>query len=457
MWLQDKDCGSTARLNVAQQLQAFQSHIVWVSGTIRLPNGEFFYPEWKADVSTVVRGGTDQAADTNSGTVYGGYIDGREALTCETSKLGVVTHIADDDLPGGCHIVPLEASATDVHVQISSSILPPHTYRLERDTGKLVCESSPPSEYFADLTHSAPTYQQLHAISADGTVVPIDYFGTALADPFAANPQPTIVHVYGGFGKSNHSIYSPQAHKHWLKHGYNIAFVHTRGGNEYGKRWHFTATRNGRSRVRQDLVAAIKLLHAARICEPNTTVLHGMSHGALVAAITAIRHCGLAEQIVCRVPISTTKDIALTELSRQWIPEYGDPCTTDWAAFMKAEDPLECPATPDCLVGTKWLIVGYCSDTVTRISHAKDLKNRVSQLGGKVTCWLYTESGGHEGAAMPAARTAHAERLWNYLRTQVASPQTSNSPAAADTKATKTSMNINEQAMLHNEMTHPSC
>ncbi len=456
MWLQDKDCGSAARLNAVQQSQAFRSHIIRVSGTIRLPSGKIFYPEWKACVNTIARDCTGPTADVGSGCVYGGYVDGREALTCETSKLGVVTYIAGDALPGGCHVVPLEASATNVRVQISSSILPPNIYLLDRGTGSLVYESSPPSEHFADLIPSTLTHQQLHAISTDGTIIPIDCFGTALAGSLAANPQPTIVHVYGGFGESNHTIYSPQVYEHWLKHGYNIAFVHTRGGNEYGKCWHLSAIRNGRSRVRQDLVAAVRLLHAARICKPNTTVLHGMSHGALVASITAIRHCGLAEQIVCRVPISTTKDIALTELGRQWIPEYGDPRTTDWAAFMESEDPMECHATPDCLAGTNWLIIGYCSDAVTRISHAKALKDRVNQLGGKVTCWFYTDSGGHEGATVPTIRIAHAERLWNYLRVQAVSTQASSSQAA-DAQAAKTPLNITAQAMFHNEMTHLSC
>ena len=97
---------------------------------------------------------------------------------------------------------------------------------------------------------------------------------------------------------------------------------------------------------------------------------------------------------------------------------------------MKEEDPLACEATPRSLCTTSWLIIGYCHDAVTTISHADSLVERVKNLGGEVTYWRYSSKGGHEGAFDPSERIAHERRLWSYLSQKASEtkPEATGSP-----------------------------
>ncbi|MDV6239552.1 prolyl oligopeptidase family serine peptidase [Trueperella bernardiae] len=367
--------------------------IVQLRGKIRLPGGRIFYPHWKT---------------VGASPIYGGYVEACEALVCDTSESGVVCHVAGEAFPLGHHIEPLNFSNDQLYVHASSFIEPPSVYQIDRHSGQLTVVHDGNCNKVREFT-----CRRVWDISDDGTLIPIDCFGTA-----SNTPKPTIVHVYGGFGRSNHSFYNHAADAHWLKHGYTIAVVHSRGGGEYGDSWHQAGVKEGRRQVKADIAAAIRALHQASLCTPETTIVHGMSHGAIVAAATTICYPELISHIVCRVPISSTQDLATTRLGMQWIGEYGDPRTNDWSAFMKNEDPIACDVTPGRLEGTSWLVVGYCGDTVTDIAHADLLAERAEALGGRVTYWRYPSNGGHHGALDPVDRLLHERKLWRYLNHQ---------------------------------------
>ncbi|WP_234992681.1 prolyl oligopeptidase family serine peptidase [Varibaculum vaginae] len=368
--------------------------IVKVRGEILLPDGSTFYPQWKTSGST---------------PIYGGYQDACEALVYSPQKVEVITHKSGNSFPLGQHVKPIKVLDHELYIQTSSFINAPRLYRLDRKTGELTCAKNNTSQY-----NNAFTCQQIWATSEDGTQIPIDCFGKL------TGKQPTIVFIYGGFGRSNHSFYSPDIYSKWLTHGYSIAVIHSRGGAEYGKSWHQAGVKAGRRQVRADIASSIRELHRQNICTPETTFIHGMSHGALLAAITAIHHPELVSQVVCRVPISSTKHLSKTTLGRQWLAEYGNPQTTDWDNFMKQEDPLACNVNPESLSGTSWLIIGYCRDEVTTISHADSLVERVKNLRGTATYWRYSSKGGHEGAVDPNERITHERRLWSYLSQKAA-------------------------------------
>lgn len=363
--------------------------IINVQGEIQLSDGRSFYPQWKT---------------SGHNPIYGGYLDACETLICDTKAFDAVIHKSGKSFSLGQHIELIQVLDHEIYLQISSFINAPRLYRLNRETGELVFAKIGTSH------HNSPfTCRQIWASSEDGTPIPIDCFGNLVGK------QPTLVFIYGGFGRSNHSFYSPDIYSKWLAHGYAVAVIHSRGGAEYGKAWHQAGIKNGRSKVRSDIASSIRELHRQNICTAETTFLHGMSHGALLAAITAIRHPDLVSHVVCRVPISTTKDLLKTPLGRQWINEYGNPQTVDWHNFMKGEDPLACDAAPQSLDRTSWLIIGYSHDTVTSISHADSLVERVRSLGGKATYWRYLSKGGHQGALDPNERITHEHKLWSYL------------------------------------------
>lgn len=379
-------------------------NIIKVRGEIRLPEGNVFYPQWKT---------------SGSNPVYGGYQDACETLVYDTKTFDVITHKSGKSFPLGQHIKPIKVLDQELYLQGSSFINAPRLYRLDRKTGELTFAKN-------DTSENANTFtcRQIWAHSEDGTRIPIDCFGTL------AGKQPTIVFIYGGFGRNNHSFYSPDIYSKWLTLGYSVAVIHSRGGAEFGKAWHQAGVKAGRRKVRADIASSIRELHRQNICTPETTFVHGMSHGALLAANTAIHHPELVSHVICRVPISSTKDLPKTTLGRQWLDEYGDPQTSDWDNFMKEEDPLACEATPRSLSNTSWLIIGYRRDAVTAISHADSLVERVNNLGGKVTYWRYSSKGGHEGACDPSERIAHERRLWSYLSQKASEtkPEATGSP-----------------------------
>lgn len=115
----------------------------------------------------------------------------------------------------------------ELYLQGSSFINAPRLYRLDRKTGELTFAKNDTSR-----NDNAFTCRQIWAHSEDGTRIPIDCFGTL------AGKQPTIVFIYGGFGRNNHSFYSPDIYSKWLTRGYSVAVIHSRGGGEYGKAWH---------------------------------------------------------------------------------------------------------------------------------------------------------------------------------------------------------------------------
>ncbi|WP_249290555.1 prolyl oligopeptidase family serine peptidase [Mobiluncus mulieris] len=369
-----------------------QSLVRYVRGEIKLSDGTAFFPSWQT---------------TTHPTVFGGYLHGCEALICETYNGKAKICKTGEIFPSGHHLRPVQTSPGALIVQSESFLDPPSLYRVDLNTGSVIT-----------LQQSTHTSNHLNchwitvAKSQDDTPIPVDCYGTP------SESCPTVAFVYGGFMQTNHSFYSHEIRRFWLDQGFNIALIHSRGGYEYGKAWHQAGTQNNRYLVRSDVVAALRQLHKSQICDPKFTFLHGMSHGALVAALTTIYHPELVSHVVCRVPISATKNLPSTEQGKNWMKEYGDPRTQDWEEFMQKEDPLCCPAARGCLANTSWLITGYSSDVITGIYHADCLAARAESLGAKVTYWRYSVEGGHEGPLDPVVRRNHEQRLWKYLNYQ---------------------------------------
>ncbi|SUO88215.1 Prolyl endopeptidase precursor [Trueperella pyogenes] len=362
---------------------------VRVSGNIRLPGGSVLFPIWRI---------RDDKRE-----IYGGWIDADFAVAVLHAGTARVFR-AGDFFPPGSFVEPIENEAAGWELLASSFLCSGIHYGIEAD-GNLVEVTTTTYPFAVKVKH-----KRIVAISSDGTRIPIDCYGEL------AISRPTFVHVYGGFGKSNTSFFSSQIASAWLDQGFNIALVHTRGGAEYGASWHEQAQRHGRALVRCDVAAALRALHDQRICSPRQTFLHGMSHGALVVASTAMHSPGLANHYVCRVPIATTRNIHLNSLSREWISEYGDPRTSDWDAFMKYEDPIATPVYGS-LKGTSWFVSAYIDDEVTPVAHADLLAEKLRANQAELTYYRYCASATHQGASSTQVRQEHSAQLWAYLTT----------------------------------------
>ena len=253
-------------------------------------------------------------------------------------------------------------------------------------------------------------HKRILATSRDGTSIPVDCYGALTSN------APTILHIYGGFGKSLCSGYSPAIDVGWISRGMTFAIAHTRGGDEFGQNWHKAAMRGGRFQVREDVLSALDSLVRHNVSTKDSLCLHGMSHGGLIAATTSIKEPSAVAITVCQAPLIRTDLLHESDISLNWISEYGDPQSGDWEDFMQQEDPLSCTPPDRSISNSRWLITAHVSDKITPIIHADSLSKFLLSHNAQVKYLRYTnEESGHFGSSIKKQRIRESYNLLNYL------------------------------------------
>ncbi len=127
-------------------------------------------------------------------------------------------------------------SASETNDQFFASIsgyLTPSTYYLaDASTGAVEVSKSLPPKFDA----TGLVVDQHQATSKDGTLIP--YFVVRKADAPNDGSNPTLLYGYGGFQSSLLPSYSGTIGKLWLERGGIYVIANTRGGGEFGPRWH---------------------------------------------------------------------------------------------------------------------------------------------------------------------------------------------------------------------------
>ena len=119
-----------------------------------------------------------------------------------------------------------------VFVSVSGYLNPSSLYLADAASGQVEQVKSTPAKFDA----SGMTVDQYEARSADGTMIP--YFVVHKADIALDGSNPTLLYGYGGFQNSLLPGYSPTVGKLWLERGGVYVIANTRGGGEFGPRWH---------------------------------------------------------------------------------------------------------------------------------------------------------------------------------------------------------------------------
>ncbi|WP_216431826.1 prolyl oligopeptidase family serine peptidase [Arcanobacterium phocae] len=344
------------------------------------------------------------SAISNENSIYIGHYDAACAIVF-SSKGSAKALVTGIDLPAGNRIDVLSYTAKNILFRTSSFIDPGKIWRVDYPSGKV--------KLLGSLSTLVPNqglhYRRLSSYSVDGTKIPIDCYGSF------DQPRPTIIHIYGGFGINNDPFFSFPIYALWLAQGGNIVLVRSRGGREFGPAWHTAGQRSGRSLVRKDVENSVRTLIQENICNADTTFLHGMSHGALLTAITALHAPDLVKNIICQVPITNTKSLLKNKFGSSWITEYGNPESADWDRFMASEDPIffyprhSLPSDSTCYIS------GYVNDQITPIVHSDQLAQKMAEMGSQVTYKRYNVPGDHHGAKDKDTRIKHTYELWAYL------------------------------------------
>jgi len=177
------------------------------------------------------------------------------------------------------------------------------------------------------------------ATSRDGTAVPV-----TVCDPYGlpsepgTGPVPTLITVYGGFGVPLEPSWDPIVAA-WLTAGGRVAWVHARGGGEFGPQWAAAGRGSGKSDTVDDLCAAVEHLVAHGEVRPGQSAALAASNGGLVLASALVRAPAAFAAVACAAPLTDMARYDVDGLGPLWRTEYGDPTDPDALRALLAYSP----------------------------------------------------------------------------------------------------------------------
>jgi len=193
----------------------------------------------------------------------------------------------------------IEALANgDVLFDVSSYLRPRYYAVWHSATGKseetALKVTSPVSFADAEVT-------RVFATSRDGTKVPVNVIVKKSTKRDGSNPL--LLYGYGGYGISQTPAFLGSFRRLFLDGGGIYAVVNTRGGAEYGERWHKQGMLTKKQNVFDDFAAAAQYLVDRKYTSHAKLALMGGSNGGLLMGAEITQHPTLARAVVSAVGI----------------------------------------------------------------------------------------------------------------------------------------------------------
>lgn len=235
---------------------------------------------------------------------------------------------------------------------------------------------------------------QFEAISKDGTRIP--YFQVSRKGVKLDGNNPTLLYGYGGFEISLQPSYNASVGAAWLEKGGVYVLANTRGGGEFGPRWHEAARKENRQRTYNDFIAVAENLISRRVTSPQHLGIMGGSNGGLLMGVMFTQRPDLFKAVVCQVPLLDMKRYNKLLAGASWMDEYGNPDIPQEWAYIRKYSPYQ-----NVFKGKKYpriLFTTSTRDDRVHPGHARKMVARMKEQGHDV---LYYENieGGHGGAA----------------------------------------------------------
>ena len=207
---------------------------------------------------------------------------------------------------------------TEVFYSFSSFATPPSIYRYDMITGK--------SELWrqAKVKFNPADYEvkQVFYASKDGTKVPM--FITAKKGAKLDGTNPTLLYGYGGFNISQTPGFSV-SRLAWMEMGGIFAVANIRGGGEYGKDWHRSATKLNRQKAYDDFIAAAEYLVAEKYTKPAKLAIQGGSNGGLLVGACMTQRPDLYGACLPAVGVMDMLRFHKFTAGRYWVDDFGSP------------------------------------------------------------------------------------------------------------------------------------
>lgn len=312
------------------------------------------------------------------------------------------------DLPANSSVNIGSASNGDDRLFVTvSNYLSPQTLYLA-DAAAMTVE--PVKTLPAKFDAAGMTVEQFQARSADGTMIP--YFVVHRGDMAMDGSNPTLLYGYGGFQSSLLPGYSATVGKLWLERGGVYVVANTRGGGEFGPRWHQAALQRNRQRAHEDFQAvALDLIARDITSQPRLGIMGGSQGGLFMGAMLTQRP-DLINAAVIQVPLFDMMRYHRLLAGASWMAEYGDPDIPEQRAWIAEYSPYQRLAAgrpyPEVFIHTS------TKDDRVHPGHARKAAARMEELGYPVLFYENTD-GGH-GAAANLQETARRIALeYTYL------------------------------------------
>ena len=312
------------------------------------------------------------------------------------------------DLPQNVSVGVGSASEKDdkVFVSVTGYLNPSSLWLADAATGAVDQVKSMPAKFDA----AGMTVEQHEARSADGTMIP--YFVVHKADMPLDGSNPTLLYGYGGFESSLLPGYSATVGKLWLERGGVYVIANTRGGGEFGPRWHEAALQQNRQRAHEDFQAvALDLTQRNITSQPKLGIMGGSQGGLFMGAMLTQRP-DLINAAVIQVPLFDMLRFHKLLAGASWIAEYGNPDVPAERAWIEQYSPYQRLAAgqpyPEVFIHTS------TKDDRVHPGHARKAAARLEELGYPVL--FYENVDGGHGAAANLRETARRLALeYTYL------------------------------------------
>lgn len=296
------------------------------------------------------------------------------------------------NLPENVTVGVGSASQTDdqVFANVSGYLTPSTLYLADAQTGRAEGLKSLPAKF--DTT--GLTVDQFQATSADGTLIP--YFVVHRETMPMDGSNPTLLYGYGGFQSSLLPGYSATVGKLWLERGGVYVVANTRGGGEFGPRWHQAALQENRQRAHEDFQAVAQdLITRGITSQPHLGIMGGSQGGLFMGAMLTQRP-DLINAAVIQVPLFDMLRFHRLLAGASWIAEYGNPDIPEQRSWIEAYSPYQNLRAgqpyPEVFIHTS------TKDDRVHPGHARKAAARLEALGYPVLFYENTD-GGHAAGA----------------------------------------------------------
>jgi prolyl oligopeptidase len=296
------------------------------------------------------------------------------------------------DLPQNVTVGVGSASERDdqVFVSVAGYLNPSSLWLADAATGAVDQVKALPAKFDADRL----TVDQFEARSADGTLIP--YFVVHRADMPMDGSNPTLLYGYGGFQNSLLPGYSATVGKLWLERGGVYVIANTRGGGEFGPRWHDAALQQNRQRAHEDFQAvALDLIARDITSQPKLGIMGGSQGGLFMGAMLTQRP-DLINAAVIQVPLFDMFRFNKLLAGASWQAEYGNPDIPEERAWIGQYSPYQNLRAgqpyPEVFIHTS------TKDDRVHPGHARKAAARLEELGYPVLFYENTD-GGHAAGA----------------------------------------------------------